>query len=447
MKETNTTLKRTLTLTPLVLFGLAYMTPMIVFGIYGMLAETTKGLVASAYGIALIAMLVTASSYGHMVKAYPVSGSAYTYTRKSISSHLGFLVGWSVLLDYVFLPMVIWLIGSVYLAAAFPGVPTWIWVIGFILVTTSINIIGIRVTAGVNFFMMLFQFLVISLFIIFSIISLMRGEGMGTLFSAAPFFNGDVPFSLAFAGAAIACYSFLGFDAVSTLSEETIEPEKTIPKAILLVALIGGAIFIVSSYFIYLIFPDYSQFVNADSAGFEIAKFVGGNLFSALFLAGIITAQFASGLSAQASAARMLYAMGRDSVLPKRIFGFVHPRFQTPVLNLIVIGIIALLALKMDMATSTSFINFGAFVTFTFVNLSVIGHYYVKLHRRNGSGIFLYLLFPLLGACLDIWLLINLDVHALILGGSWAVLGVIYLLFLTNMFRKQPPELVFEDAG
>ncbi|MED4729278.1 amino acid permease [Aneurinibacillus migulanus] len=164
-------------------------------------------------------------------------------------------------------------------------------------------------------------------------------------------------------------------------------------------------------------------------------------------LAGIITAQFASGLSAQASAARMLYAMGRDSVLPKRIFGFVHPRFQTPVLNLIVIGVIALLALKMDMATSTSFINFGAFVTFTFVNLSVIGHYYVKLRRRNGSGIFLYLLFPLLGACLDIWLLINLDVHALILGGSWVVLGVIYLLFLTNMFRKQPPELVFEDAG
>jgi putrescine importer len=446
LKKTDTMLKRTLTLTPLVLFGLAYMTPMIVFGIYGVLAQTTKGLVASAYAVALVAMLVTAYSYGQMVKAYPVSGSAYTYTRKSINSHLGFMVGWSVLLDYVFLPMVIWLIGSVYLESAFPGVPAWVWIIAFILITTFINIIGIHVTANVNFFMMLFQFLVILLFIIFSISGLLHGEGMGTLFSAKPFFNGDVPFSLVLSGAAIACYSFLGFDAVSTLSEETIEPEKTIPKAIVLVALIGGAIFIVSSYFIYLIFPDYLKFTNADSAGFEIAKFVGGNIFSAVFLAGIITAQFASGLSAQASAARMLYAMGRDSVLPKRIFGYIHPRFQTPVLNLIVIALIALLALKMDVATSTSFINFGAFVTFTFVNLSVIGHYYVKLRKRNGRGIISYLILPLIGCCLNIWLLTNLDVHALLLGGFWAICGFIYLIFLTNAFRKEPPELFFEYA-
>jgi len=444
--NTKTTLKRTLTLTHLVLFGLAYMTPMVVFAIYGVLAEATHGLVATAYFVAMLAMLLTAYSYGQMVKAYPVSGSAYTYTRKAIHPNLGFLVGWAVLLDYVFLPMVIWLIGSVYLQAAFPGVPTWIWILLFILITTAINFIGIQVTASVNFLLMLFQFLVIFLFVLFSVISLTRGEGMGTVFSAAPFFNGDVSFSLVLAGAAIAAYSFLGFDAVSTLSEETIEPQKTIPRAIMLIALFGGGIFIVASYFSYMVFPDYSQFADIDSAGFEIARFVGGNLFSAIFLAGIIIAQFTSGLSAQASAARLLFAMGRDSVLPKRIFGALHPRYQTPMLNLAVIGVIGLLAIVMDVSTSTSFINFGAFVTFTFVNLSVIGHYYVKQRRRSGSDFLRYLLIPLVGACFDFWLLLNLDVNALTLGGVWTAIGFLYLLYLTRFFKQHPPELDFGDT-
>lgn len=441
----SSSLKRTLTLTPLVLFGLAYMAPMIVFGIYGVLAEATHGLVATAYVIALIAMLVTAYSYGQMVRAYPVSGSAYTYTRKSIHPNLGFLVGWSVLLDYVFLPMVIWLIGSVYLQAAFPTVPTWIWIIAFIIITTAINMIGIQVTANVNFLMMLFQFLVILLFLIFSIYSLLHGKGMGTLFSADPFFNGQVPITTVLAGAAVACYSFLGFDAVSTLSEETIDPEKTIPRAIMLIALFGGAIFIVAAYFSYLVFPDYTKFADIDSAGFEIARFIGGNLFSALFIAGLITAQFASGLSAQASAARMLFAMGRDSVLPKRIFGFIYEKYKTPLFNLFIIAIIGLLALIMDVSTSTSFINFGAFVTFTFVNFSVIGHYYVKGRQRGGGNFFRYLLIPLIGGLLDLWLLVNLDIHAITLGCIWAVIGIVYLFFLTDFFRKEPPELSFEE--
>ncbi|KMY55744.1 amino acid permease [Bacillus sp. FJAT-27231] len=446
MGNEQNSLKRTLTLAPLVLFGLAYMTPMISFGIYGVLAETTNGLVPTAYLIALIAMLFTAYSYGKMVKAYPVSGSAYTYTRKSIHPNIGFLVGWSVLLDYLFLPMVIWLIGSVYLQAAFPNVPVWIWVISFIIITTLINVVGIRTTSRVNLLMMIFQFLVIFLFIIFSITSLTSGAGLGTLFSASAFFNSDMSFSLVLAGASVACYSFLGFDAVTTLSEETINPKKTIPRAIFLVALIGGGIFVATSYFIYLVYPDFTKFQNVDSAGFEIASLVGGNLFSAIFLAGMITAQFASGLSAQASAARLLFAMGRDNVLPKKIFGFIHQRFSTPILNLVTVALIALLALKMDIATSTSFINFGAFVTFIFVNLSVIGHYYVKKGFRSGKNISLYLTIPLIGALFDAWLLINLDKHALILGGIWALLGFIYLLFLTKMFRKAPPEMAMDDV-
>ncbi|RWR14036.1 APC family permease [Siminovitchia fortis] len=446
MEQSTQSLKRTLTLWPVVLFGLAYMTPMVVFGIYGVLADETGGVVANAYLVAMVAMLFTAYSYGQMVKAYPISGSAYTFTRKSINPHLGFMVGWAVILDYVFLPMVIWLIGSVYLNAAFPAIGTWVWILAFIIITTGINIIGIRVTTTINFIMMLFQFLVIGLFIILSIVSLSHGEGMGTFFTATPFFNGDVSFPLVLAGASIACYSFLGFDAVTTLSEETIDPEKTLPRAIFLIALIGGAIFVIVSYFVYLVFPDHTQFENYDTAGLEIARFIGGNLFSAIFLAGLITAQFASGLSAQASASRLLFAMGRDNVLPRKIFGFLHRSFRTPIVNIGIIGIIGLIALFMNVSTSTSFINFGAFITFTFVNLSVIGHYFVRSKKRKGKDFILFLVLPLIGTALNIWLFTNLDVHALTLGSIWAGIGFIYLLFLTKGFKKEPPEMKLEEA-
>lgn len=441
-----TSLKRTLTLYQVVLFGLAYMAPMIVFGIFGVIAEASKGLVMASYLVSLIAMLFTAYNYGQMVKAFPMAGSAYTYVRKSINSHLGFLVGWATMLDYIFIPMAIWLIGSSYLTAMFPVVPIWAWILAFIVITTIINLIGIQVTTNVNLLMMLFQFLVIALFVILSIKSLLGGTGAGALWSVH-LFTGDGSSSLTavFAGASIACYSYLGFDAITTLTEETINPQKTMPRAILLTTLIGGVIFIIASYFSQLVHPDYLHFKDISSAGLEIAKEIGGNVFGAFFLAGLIIAQFASGLSAQASASRLMYAMGRDSVLPKKFFGYLHPKFRTPFLNIILIGIISLLALTMTVTTSTSFINFGAFSAFTFVNISVFAHYFVRNHERGIRGFFRYLLLPLVGACFTFWLLIHLDKDALVLGVSWLVIGFVYLLFLTKMFKQAPPEMHFTD--
>ncbi|RYM02726.1 APC family permease [Sporolactobacillus sp. THM7-7] len=418
------------------------MAPMIVFGIFGVIAQTAKGLVVAAYLVSLIAMLFTAYSYGQMVKAFPTAGSAYTYVRKAINAHLGFLVGWAILLDYIFIPMAIWLIGASYLTAMFPVIPTWAWILLFIVITTLINIIGIQVATGVNFLMMAFQFLVIAFFIILSIKSLLGGTGAGALWSVK-LFTGDGQSSLSavFAGASIACYSYLGFDAITTLTEETVHPEKTMPRAILLTTLIGGVIFIAASYFAQLVHPDYLHFNDISSAGLEIAKEIGGNIFGAFFLSGLIIAQFASGLSAQASASRLIYAMGRDGVFPKKIFGYLNKKFRTPMFNIVLIGMISLLALTMTVATSTSFINFGAFSAFTFVNIAVFTHYFIRERNRGPAAFWKFLFCPLAGACCTLWLLFHLDHAALILGISWLIIGFVYLLFLTNLFKKEPPEL------
>ncbi|WP_236201447.1 APC family permease [Pseudomonas pseudonitroreducens] len=437
-------LKRTLSLGSVVLFGIAYMTPIIVLGTFGILADVTRGVVPSAYLVASVAMLFTALSYGRMAAAFPVAGSAYTYVRKSISPKLGFLAGWAVLLDYLFLPMAIWLIGAAYLHSAFPAVPQALWVLAFIGVTTAINVVGLRLAKNINGVLMLVQFLVLIAFVGLAIHYIM-GDGSRPLWTLEPFLKEGTQLPLIMGGAAIACYSFLGFDAVSTLTEETHEPRKTIPRAILLITLIGGGIFIAASYFVQLAHPSV-EFQNADSAAYEIARNIGGDLFVSFFLIGLIVGQFTSGLSAQASASRLLFAMGRDGVLPRPFFGRISKRFETPVNSIVLCGVVALLALHMDVTTSTSFINFGAFLAFSLVNLSVIFHYYLNADRRGLRELVLFLLFPLIGLLADLWLMVSLDHLAIWLGATWLVLGVIYLAVITGGFRQQPPEMHFEEA-
>lgn len=438
-------LQRTLSLGSVVLFGIAYMTPIIVLGTFGILAQSTNGMVPAAYLAALVAMFFTALSYGRMAAAFPVAGSAYSYVRKAISPKLGFLAGWAVLLDYLFLPMAIWLIGAAYLGSAFPAVPQPVWVLAFIVITSVINIIGLKLANTINALLMLIQFLVLVAFVALSI-HYIGGDASKPLWTLSPFFTGDMQMPLIMSGAAIACYSFLGFDAVSTLTEETKDPVRTIPRAIMLITLIGGLIFVGVSYFVQLAHPSF-VFENADSAAYEIAKNIGGDLFVTIFLIGLIVGQFASGLSAQASGSRLLYAMGRDGVLSSSFFARLSERFGTPVNSIVLCGVVALLALKMDVTTSTSFINFGAFLAFSLVNLSVIFHYWIGGKNRGLRELVLFLVFPLIGLVADLWLMISLDKLAIILGLSWLAVGVVYLAWLTGGFRRQPPEMDFQEAA
>ncbi|WP_077530394.1 APC family permease [Vreelandella utahensis] len=444
MSEDGVTLERTLSLKAVVLFGLAYMTPLIVLGTFGVVASTTNGSVPTAYLITTVAMLFTAYSYGVMARNFPVAGSAYTYVRKSIDSRVGFMVGWGVLLDYFFLPMVIWLIGAAYLGARFPDIPNWVFLLGFIGITTALNVYGIKLAAKVNSLLMMFQVLVIVFFVLLSLGHVFGEGGTAALFSMEPFFNADSSMSAIVAGAAVAAYSFLGFDAVTTLTEETVNPRRNIPRAIMLTALIGGGIYVLVGYTTQLVHPG-GTFENPDSAAFEIATAIGADLFGAFFLAGMVLAQFTSGIAAQASASRLLFAMGRDSVLPRKLFGALHSRFHTPAFNIILTGAIGITALFLDVLSAASFINFGAFIAFTMVNVSVIALYYQDARMRDEYGFLKAVVVPLVGAIVNLSLMANLDIQAITLGLIWLSLGLAHLAYLTRLFTRQPPEVSFDE--
>lgn len=424
----------------LVIFGVAFLTPMIAYTIYGVIATASHGVESGSICFAVIAMLFTALSYGHMAKAFPAAGSTYTYTRKAINANLGVVAGWIVLLGYVFFPMAIWLIGASYFSAAVPAVPSWVWLIGFIVVTSLINIVGVEVGSKINFIMVSIQVVIIVAFLIFTIKAITEGMGEGTLASFSPFYNPDIDFSYTVAGAAAACYCFLGFDALTTFTEDTIDPTKNIPRSIILTLLVCGAIFLVVTYFTHLVHPSF-DYPNPDNAAYDIAKQVAPSIFGGIFLIGTIAGQFAAGLSAQASGARLLYAMGRDGVLPKKFFGNLNHKTQTPVNAIILTGVVALFAVFLDVTKATAYINFGGFVAFFFVNISVIVYYFVRQKQRSVKGFFLYLVFPVLGALLCLYLLVHLDKIAIILGCAWTVAGIIYLLVLTKGLKEEPPEL------
>ncbi|MFT9849740.1 APC family permease [Aneurinibacillus sp. REN35] len=445
--QKSASLKRSLGLWPIVMLGVGYMTPMVVFDTFGIASDEANGHVPLAYVIALAAMLFTAFSYGRMVRAFPSAGSAYTYTQKSINPHLGFVVGWSSLLDYLLLPMVNVLLTQIYLSALFPTVPAWVWVVGFVAVVTFMNVVGVTSMSNLNTFLVVYQILVVAIFVVLAIRELLGGAGYGTAFPTEPFYTPDMQISALIVGATVLCFSFLGFDAVTTYAEETPNPVKTIPRAIFLTALIGGLIFIVASYFTQAVFPDISRFKNPDATSPEIALYVGGKFFQWFFLAGALAGTIASGMASHASVSRLLYVMGRDNILPKRLFGYVHPRTHTPIYNVILVGLISLTAVFFTLEIASSFISFGALIAFTFVNLSVVAHYAVKNKQYKTFGNLLSnVIIPLIGAAFVAVLWYNLESSSFMMGMIWFTLGVVYLAFVTKMFRVQPMDIHFEEA-
>ena len=431
-------LLKTLTLFQVVVMGLAYLTPMAVFDTFAIVGDITDGRVATAYLLALGGILLTAFSYGHLVRRFPSAGSAYTYAQKVFHPYVGFMVGWVSLLDYMFMPMINMLLAKIYLEVLLPGVDPWIYILGLAAIMTFLNLRGIKLVANFNSLIVIMQFSIIAVFIGLIAWGVHQGEGLGTVTSSRPFFSDQMALTPLLTGASILCLSFLGFDAISTLCEETPNADRVIPRAILLTALIGGVLFISVSYFLQLFFPDISRFQQPDAVLPEIALYVGGKLFQAVVLVCTTVAVLASGLASHAGVSRLLYVMGRDRALPSRFFGYIHPTWQTPALNVLLVGALALSAVSFDLEMALALINFGALVAFTFVNLAVIAHFYVRLgHNKTLREHLVFLVLPLCGAaCIGVlWL--NLEPASFELGLIWAALGAIYLLLRLTVFRVQ----------
>ena len=436
-------LRRSLTLWDLILYGVIVIQPVAPMSVFGVLSDRGRGHVVTTILIAMVAMLFTAISYGRMARAYPSAGSAFTYVGQEINPALGYVTGWSMVMDYMLNPMIciIWCSQQAHVFA--PGIPYWGWAIFFAAVFTSLNIQGVKTSARVNAGLATAMGVVITLFFVAAARFVFNQPHDGASFFTRPFYDPHLFNAKAVMGAtSIAVLTYIGFDGISTLSEEAENPRRNILLATVMTCLVIGILSAIEVYAAQLIWPASESFPNIDTA----FTFVAGRTWPPLFaIVGftLLVANFGSGMGAQLGAARLLYGMGRSRALPQSFFGAVDPKRHVPRNNVLFVGAIALLgAFILSYALGAEMLNFGALIAFMGVNLAAFVRYYLRSPEKKITN----LAPPILGflICLLLWL--NLSRPAKIAGTIWMAVGIAFGAWKTRGFRgdlvdfELPPE-------
>jgi amino acid transporter len=428
-------LHRALTTKDLVIYGLIFMVPIAPYSVFGFVYNDAKGMVPLAYLVGLVGMFFTALSYAAMSRAFPLAGSVYTYAQRGLHEIAGFFSGWLILLDYILVPSLLYLFSAVALRPVFPAVPAWAWLVAFISFNAAVNFVGIQFTARVNRYMLIMELAVLALFVVLGLVALYGGGGAGRL-TLKPIYDAHV-FSLAtVAGAtSIAVLSFLGFDGISTLSEENRAGRNAVGSATVLSLLLVGALFMLQTW----IATDLSagmHFSSPETAFYEITERAGGAwLRLVTIIAVVLATAIANAMAAQAAVSRILFAMARDGKLPA-ILAKVHPRYKTPYVSTLAVAVVSLLvgllfANRVD--DLTLIVNFGALTGFVLLHLSVINHYLIR--RRSGDWL-RHLIFPVIGMLIIVFVLYEMDRTAKILGLGWIAIGIVYYVVLTVWMKK-----------
>lgn len=437
-------LHRALTYRDLLVYGLIFMVPIAPFGIFGGVFQGSGGMIALAYAIGMVGMMITASSYAQMSKAFPMAGSVYTYAGRGIHPNVGFLAGWVILLDYVLVPTLLYIVAAIAMNSFVAAIPVWVWLLFFIVANTIINYSGIELTAKVNKVVLVAELIVLAIFIVIGVIAVASGKGNGFSFDA--FYNSDTfSIGLVLGAVSIAVLSFLGFDGISMLAEENKEKATEIGRAMVGALMLAGALFIVQTWIGAMLVPSPDKLIaEGDPAGtafYAAAEVAGGVWLGKLTaLATAIAWGFANALVAQAATSRLLYAMARDKQLPK-FLAVVNKKSGSPVNATFVTGFISV-ALGLYMVTQredfgltliTTLVNFGALTAFIVLHISVIVHHKI---RGGSSDNWRHLVVPIMGIVLLGFVVIKANVAAQQVGLTWAGLGIVLLLILIVSGRK-----------
>jgi putrescine importer len=460
--ETSTTtapavprLRRTLSLWDLIFYGIVLIQPIAPVPLYGVAQKLSDGHFVTIILIALFAMLITAVSYGRMGTLYPSAGSAYTYVGKGLNPHLGFLAGWAMILDYLLQP----LINTVWISTALHEryvhqVPYVIWALLIAGVMTVLNLIGVKASANANKVLLAIMTVVVAAFVVLALKYLYSGQGWAGLFSLQPIYDPNTfNWSKIKVATSFAALTYIGFDGVTTLAEDVENPKRNVLLAVVLTCIFAGACSAFEAYLGARVWPDWRSFPNLETAFMDICFRVGGRfLFNAMGFI-LIVAAFGSGLTGTLGAARLLFGMGRDGVLPRKFFGYLKPGSSTPTNNILLIGVLAFGGAELLYHIGNAYehagelLNFGAFLAFSGVNLACFWQFTVQAQRNGARWRLLQdAILPLVGflVCGYIWW--NLNSLAKTVGGIWFAIGILYVGYKTNWFRSAPVMIDFSDS-
>jgi amino acid transporter len=444
-------LRRSLTLWDLILYGIIVIQPTAPMPAYGVFSNAGQGHVVTSILIAMIAMVFTAMSYGRMARVYPSAGSAYTYVGQALHPSLGYVTGWSMTMDYILNPLIctIWcskamadLLAGTRYQIPYPGL---LWPIIFAVLFTALNLRGVKTSARINSTLCAIMGAVILAFFWYTIRYVFHLPQYPEAYFLRPFYNPKT-FTIngVFHGTSVAVLTYIGFDGISTLSEEVDNPKRNIFLATVLVCVITGFLAAAEVYGAQLLSSQYLFSADeVENAFSHVAAIAGGALLTKAISLTLLIATVGSGMGSQLGAARLLYGMGRSDAIPKKFFGAIHPRTRIPANNVIFVGVIALLgAFVITYDNGAQLLNFGALIAFMGVNLAALTHYYIRGEDRSLGQ----LIPPVLGFIICFFIWIHLSNLALITGSIWMVAGIAYGAWKTRGFQSNlvnfdvPPE-------
>lgn len=439
-------LRRVLSLWDLIFYGIVAVTPSAPATVFGLAEVKSGGYVVVTILAAMVAMVLTAISYGRMAALYPSAGSAYAYVSRGLHPVPGFFAGWAMLLDYLFIPLFCVIYGTLSLQRFAPSLPFAVGALLFAGSITLLNLKGIRSTAHTNEALLLFMFFILGCFIVLAIKYLILRQGISGLFSTTPFYSpGTFKVPAIASATSFAALTYLGFDAVTTLAEDVKNPRRNVLLAAVSVCLFTGLFGGLLVYLAHLAWPNYNSYANVDTAFIDVTGRVGGIVLFKAVAFMLVVANFGAGLTAQVGAARLMFGMGREGVIPRKIFARLHPVRNTPDINIVLLGLLAFVGAQfMSYELTAELLNFGAFLGFMGVNLAVIWKLWVQSSNRSAKGVLLDLLLPALGFlfCAVIW--IGLGNPAKIAGSIWLLVGLVVLAKHTRLFREP---LVMSDPS
>ena len=423
VEQTGAKLKRSLTVWDLVFYGLIVIQPTAPMPIFGVVSKVARGHVVTTILIAMVAMLLTAVSYGRMARVYPSAGSAYAYVRGEFGNFAGYLTGWGIVLDYLLNPLICTIWCSKAAANVLP-MPYVLWAVFFALLFTWLNLRGVETSATINRWLAIGM----SVVVVYMVICMIRYlAGLGPYspgFFSKPFYDpANFSVSAVFTGTSIAALTYIGFDSISTLSEEVVNPQRNILRATVFVCLATGLFSGIEVYLGQLVWPDFHHYPDLDTAYSFIAGRAGGLVLFHIVNATLLIATVGSGMGSQLGAARLLYGMGRDNALPAPFFAHLDSKTKIPSYNVMFSGAVALIgALSISYQLGAELLNFGAFLAFTGVNLATFMHYFVRGKNRGWS----YLVLPLAGCAVCLYIWSSLRWQARLVGFVWLSIGAIY---------------------
>jgi amino acid transporter len=431
-------LKRSLGLMDLLAYGLVFITPIAPVAYFGIVFNQSRGMVPLVYVIGLVAMVFIALSYMAMAKAFPIAGSVYCYAARSLGPTAGFFAGWAILLDYLLIPTLAYVVVAIAIQAVYPQVPRDLTIVTLIVVATALNYLGIETTARASFVLLAFQVVLLGVFAVMGGVALAHHVA-GARVSFAPFYNPAVltP-QLIFGALSLAVLSFLGFDAISTLSEESRHGSAAIGRATMLSLCLAAALFVAQTWIASLFVLGKTSLPAGDAtdaAFYNIAMVVGGApLKFLLAVPGILFASLAGAITAQAATARLLFGMARDGELP-RALAYVDPKRQLPLRTILLVAVVTLamgLLLAGQLDLLSSMVSFGALLGFLMLQISVVAHFIV----REGSRDWLrHLIVPAIGFAIIAYVLWNAEPNAKIAGACWLAAGAAVFVLLKRLNR------------